>query len=216
MPVTRRRTGLAALCALALLALAGCNGGDDAGSGPTPFEDDTSGTPTSPAPSSEPSTTEPTTPATSKPPAKKASVIVDPGTFGQSPAVIGLTRAIQEFYKARQAHNPGLMSGWVSTIFYTDNEAGIIQAKRQGLVMRPPGKIVVRAVRKGPIANSLTVDTCFGPTMAWYDPKKKKYTYDRPGGSPISMDMTNGGSAWQIYQARNGRFACNGVKYPAG
>ena len=216
MPVTRRRTGLAALCAL--LALAGCNGGDDAGSGPTPFEDDRSGTPSSPASTSEPGTTEPSSPATSSKPVsgKKASVLVDQGRFGENPAVVGLTRAIQEFYKARQAHNPGLMSGWVSTIFYTDNEAGIVQAKRQGLVMRPPGKIVVRAVRKGPIANSLTVDTCFGPTMAWYDPKKNKYTYDRAGGSPISMDMTNGGSAWQIYQARNGKFACDGVKYPAG
>ena len=216
MPVTRRRTGLAALCACTLLALAGCNGGDDAGSGPTPFEDDSSGTPSSPAPSSEPATTEPSSPATTTTPAKRALVIVDQGSFASNPAVQGFTRTIQEFYKARQAHDPKLMNAWTSSIFYTDNESGILLAKTQGLVMRPPGKVVVRGVRKGPIANSTTVDACFGPTMAWWDPKRKKYTNDLPNGSPISMDVTNAGSRWELYQARKGKFSCTAVRYPSG
>lgn len=216
MPVTRRRTRLAALCALAALALAGCNGGEDAGSGPTPFEDDSSGTPSSPASSSNSTTTDPTTPATSQPPAKKALVIVDPGKYRSNPAVQGFTRTIQEFYKARQAHNPRLMNAWTSSIFYTDNESGILLAKTQGLVMRPPGKVSVRGVRKGPIANSVTVDVCFGPTMAWWDPKRKKYTNDLPNGSPISMDITNAGSRWEFYQARKGKFSCTAVRYPSG
>lgn len=215
MPVTGRRTGLAVVSALVVLAIAGCNGDDDAGSGPTPFADDSSGTPSSPAESSEPATTEPTSAATT-PPAKKALVIVDPGSYKSNAAVQGFTRTIQEFYKARQAHNPKLMNAWTSSIFYTDNESGILLAKTQGLVMRPPGQVVIRGVRKGPIANSTTVEACFGKTMAWWDPKRQKYTNDLPNGSPISMDMTNAGSRWEFYQARKGTFSCTSVRYPSG
>ena len=218
MPVTRRRTSLAAACAFAVLAVAGCNGGDDAGSGPTPFEDDSSGTPsgpaTSPAPTSSP-TGSPTR-TTPTPSRRGELVLVDPGRYATNGAVIGFTRAIREFYRARQAHRPGLMNGWASTIFYTDNEAGILLAKSRGLVMRPPGKIVVRTVRKGPLPGSVTIEACFGPTMAWYDPKKRKYTADRPNGSPIAMDLTRGVESWQLFEAHNARFSCDGVKYPAG
>ena len=216
MPVTRRRTSLAAACAFAVLAVAGCNGGEDAGSGPTPFEDDSSGTPSSPATSSTP-TSSPTRTTTTPTPSRRGElVLVDPGKYATNGAVVGFTRAIREFYRARQAHRPGLMNGWASTIFYTDNEAGILLAKSRGLVMRPPGKIVVRTVRKGPLPGSVTVEACFGPTMAWYDPKKRKYTADRPNGSPIAMDLTKGVESWQLFEAHNAGFSCDGVKYPAG
>lgn len=214
--MTLRRTGFPAALAVVALLAAAC-GGDKSSGGPTPFEDDSSGT--TPA-SAEPSTvTTPTAPETSEPtapPAKRAMVVVNPGKYRSNPAVAGFTRAIQEFYKARITHNPQAMNAWSSTIFYTDNEAGILQAKSQGLVMRPPGKIVVRAVRKGPMANSTTVDACFGPTMSWFDPKKKRYTTDKPNGSAISMDMYNTGSLWQLYQAHLGKFSCATTKYPAG
>lgn len=209
--MTRRRTALVALAA-ALLAVPGCGGGGSSGGAPTPFADDSSSTPSSPDTSA---TSAPRVTNTAKP-QLAALVIVGPGKYGMHPAVLGFTRTIQEFYKARMAHNPRLMNAWASTIFYTDNEAGILQAKAQGLVMRPPGKVVVRGVRKGPIAGSVTVDTCFGPTMAWYDPKKKRYTNDLPNGSPISMDLVNSGSAWEFYQARQGKFSCASVKYPGG
>lgn len=209
--MTRRRTALVALAA-ALMAVPGCGGGGSSGGAPTPFADDSSSTPSSPDTSA---TSAPRVTNTAKP-QLAALVIVGPGKYGMHPAVLGFTRTIQEFYKARMAHNPRLMNAWASTIFYTDNEAGILQAKAQGLVMRPPGKVVVRGVRKGPIAGSVTVDTCFGPTMAWYDPKKKRYTNDLPNGSPISMDLVNSGSAWEFYQARQGKFSCASVKYPGG
>ncbi len=211
--MTRRRTGLVVALAAAFFTVAGCGGGGSSGGAPTPFADDSSGTPSSPTASA---TSAPASTKTSQPPVKRALVIVSPGKYGINPAVLGFTRTIQEFYKARMAHNPELMNAWTSSIFYTDNEAGILEAKTQGLVMRPPGKVVVRGVRKGPIAGSVTVDTCFGPTMAWYDPKKKRYTNDLPNGSPISMDMVSSGSAWQFYQARLGKFSCASVKYPGG
>jgi hypothetical protein len=213
--VTQRRTGLVVALAAAALAMAGCGGNDSSGGGPTPFEDDSTGTPSGPA-TSDPATPAPSATKTAQPPGKRALVIVNPGSYRLHPAVIGFTRTIQEFYKARMTHNPRLMNAWVSTIFYTDNEPGILQAKSQGLVMRPPGRVVVRGVRRGPIAGSVTVDTCFGPTMAWYDPKKKRYTNDLPNGSPISMDLQNSGSRWEFYQARLGRFSCASAKYPAG
>ena len=210
--MTRRRTGLVVALAAALMAVAGCGGGGSSGGAPTPFADDSSSTSSSPDTSA---TSAPPVTNTAKP-QLAALVIVGPGKYGMHPAVLGFTRTIQEFYKARMAHNPRLMNAWASTIFYTDNEAGILQAKAQGLVMRPPGRVVVRGVRKGPIAGSVTVDTCFGPTMAWYDPKTKRYTNDLPNGSPISMDLVNSGSAWEFYQARQGKFSCASVKYPGG
>ncbi len=210
--MTRCRTGLVVALAATAFAVAGCGGSGSSGGAPTPFADDSSGTPSSPATSA---TSAPRTTNTAKP-QEAVLVIVSPGRFGMNPAVLGFTRTIQEFYKARMTHNPLLMNAWTSSIFYTDNEAGIVQARAQGLVMRPPGKVVVRGVRKGPIAGSVTVDTCFGPTMAWYDPKKKRYTNDLPNGSPISMDMQNSGSRWEFYQARQGKFSCASVKYPGG
>src|SRR5262245_51354584 len=169
------------MSAAVALAMTGCGGGGSSGGAPTPFDDDPSDKPTSPAPSATPLST-PATAEPTKPPANRPLVIVGAGRYRSQPAVAGFTRAIQEFYRARLERNPDLMQAWVSSVFWTDNETQIRDARAGGLTMRPPGRIVVRAIRKGPITNSTTLDTCFGPTMSWYDPRKKRLTNDLPNG----------------------------------
>jgi hypothetical protein len=216
--VTRRRTGvLGALAAVILLA--GCGGDPSAGGSPTPFEDDATGASSTSPPGSDPAT--PATTATptvepTGPPAKRQLVIVAPGRFVTSPAVGGFTQAIQVFFRARMTYSPDLMQGWATSKFRADNDIEIINAKPAGYVMRAPGRVVVRGVSKGPIQNTTTVDVCLGPTMAWFDPKKKRYTNDLPNGSPISFVMYGSGPRWLLHVAVPGKFSCATAKYPRG
>jgi hypothetical protein len=215
--VTRRQVWVARCLLLATLAVVGgCGGGSSAGGSPTPFGDDST-SPASTAHPTPPATVRPSTPSptiTTQP--SNRLVIVNPGRFANSPAVGGFIAAVQVLFRARMTHNPNVMQGWAGALFRRDNDILIINARSAGLAMRPPGRIVVRGVRKGPIPNTTTVDACFGPTMAWYDPKRKRYTNSRPNGSPISMDMYGSGSRWLMYQAHIGTFTCATVKYPKG
>ncbi len=214
--MTRRQGWLAGALVAALTLTAGCGGSSSAGGSPTPLGDD------SEAVSSATPSPEPTSKATPKPsatpsrPAPGRLVIVAPGRFASSPAVNGFTAAVQVFFRARMAHNPNLLQGWATSLFRSHNDNLIVNAKAAGLVMRPPGRIVVRGVRKGPVANTTIVDVCFGPSMAWYDPKRKRYTNDLPNGSPYSIAMYGSGPRWLFYDAYDGKFSCSTVKYPKG
>ncbi len=215
--MTRRRTGvLGALAAVILLA--GCGGDPSAGGSPTPFEDDATAASSSTTPESDPTTpaTTPTPTRTTAPPGRRPFVIVSPGRFVTSPAVGGFTQAIQVFFRARMTYSPDLMQGWATSKFRADNDIEIINAKPAGYVMRAPGRVVVRGVSKGPIQNTTTVDVCLGPTMAWFDPKKKRYTNDLPNGSPISFVMYGSGPRWLLHVAVPGKFSCATAKYPRG
>jgi hypothetical protein len=214
--VTKRQVWVASAVVAVLVLAAGCGGGSSAGGSPTPFGDDST-TASSSAPPSE------TTPkATSKPSPSSTQavsgrlVIVAPGKFASSPAVGGFTAAVQVLFRARMKHNPNLLEGWATTLYRSHNDNLIVNAAAAGLVMRPPGRVVVRGVRKGSIPNTTIVDVCFGPTMAWYSPKRKRYTNDRPNGSPYSFAMYGSGPRWLFYDAYNGKFSCSTVKYPKG
>ncbi len=222
--MTLRRSGVLGAFTAAVLAsvlasglLAGC-GGSTAGGSPTPFEDDATSGASSSTPSAEPSSPPSTTPTAppSTPSGKRPFVLVAPGKYITSPAVGGFTLAIQVFYRARMTYSPDAMQGWATSKFRADNDIEILNAKPAGYVMRPPGRVVVRGVRKGPIQNTTTVDVCLGPTMAWYDPKRKRYTNDLPNGSPISFVMYGSGSRWLLHVAVPGKFSCTTVKYPKG
>ncbi len=213
--MTKRQVWMAGAAVAALTLAAGCGGSSPSGGSPTPLGDD-SATASSAPPSSRATPTATAKPSTPSKPTSGRLVVVAPGRFSNRPAVGGFTAAVQVLFRARMRYSPDLLQGWATSLFRSHNDNLILNAKAAGLVMRPPGRIVVHGVRKGPVPNTTIVDACFGPTMAWYDPKRKRYTNDLPNGSPYSIAMYGSGPRWLFYDAYDGRFSCATVTYPKG
>lgn len=209
-----------AAAALVLVCVAGCGGSaTNTGSLPTPEGGgDTSTTTGTPEPSGSTSqpTSKPTTPPkTGAPP--KAQVIVVPGNFGNSPAVLGLVRMYPVYFRALVARDEKIVRSTFPAFFYADTAIGINEAKRKGLVMRPPGSIVVVGSEPQP-HGVVRVRTCRSQTTQYWNPKTRAWAIVTPKGSPEAYDMVETGLGWMMYRLATKRtkaYSCANVRYPA-
>jgi hypothetical protein len=203
-----------------VLLLTACGGGDSNDGGrPVPVGGD-SGTTTSsstPTTSSAEPTTEPSQPTTTTKPttSSKAQVIVVPGNYGSNPAVQGLVRSYPLYFQALVSKDDTVLKTSFPAFWYADTSQAILDAQRNGWIMRPPGSVVVLGVRSQP-DGVVRVKTCRSQTTQYWDPKSKNWTVVAPKGSPQVIDMIRTGLGWLPYQmAPSTGVNCAGVRYPA-
>jgi hypothetical protein len=180
---------------------------------PTPAGGDGS---TSVTPTSSPTTSvsKPTASTTAQP---RAQVYVIAGRFRQNPAVQGLVRTYPTYFRALVARDANIVKNSFPGFFYTDTALDITEAKKSGLVMRPPGSIVVMGVEQQPYG-VVRVRTCRSQRTQYWDPKMRQWAKVAPKGSPEVYDMVETGLGWMMYRVvtRSVRlYSCAAVRYPA-
>ncbi len=202
----------------AALLLTACQKDSGDGGRPIPVGGDsgtaTSGTPSTSA--SEPST-EPSQPATTaEPTAKpKSQVIIKAGNFASNPAVQGLVNSYPLYFRALVSKDDTILKKRFPSFFYADVSPGILDAQRNGWIMRPPGSVVVVGARSQP-DGTVRVQTCRSQTTQYWDPKGRAWTVVTPKGSPEVIEMIKTGIGWLPYRlAPSKGVSCAGVNYPA-
>ena len=211
-----RRLALPAALLAGLLLLTACGGKDDNDGGrPVPVGGDstttTSSTPTA-EPSAEPSkpvsTTKPTT--TTKP-----QIYVVAGNYASNAAVQGLVSKYPLYFQALVTKDDTVLKKSFPSFFYADVSEAIVDARRNGWVMRPPGSVVIVGTQSQP-DGTMRVKTCRSQTTQYWDLKAKKWTEVTPKGSPEVIDMILTGIGWLPYRiAPSSGVSCVGVHYPA-
>jgi hypothetical protein len=201
-----------------VLLLTACGGSEtDDGGHPVPVGGSGESSTASSTPTT--STTEPTT-ATSKPTTtttapRKAQVIVDPGNYSSNPAVQGLVTTYPLYFSALVARDDTIVRKSFPAFFYADISEGILEAKRNGWIMRPPGSVVVVGIQSQP-EGVVRVKTCRSQTTQYWDPRSKHWTVVAPKGSPQVIDMVETGLGWMPYRMAPSTGAnCARVHYPA-
>jgi hypothetical protein len=217
---TVRSLALPAAVLAGVLLLTGC-GGSNANDGgrPVPVGDpDDSGTAASSTPSAAATTptSAPSQPVvTSTTPRRKTQVYVVPGNYSSNPAVQGLLRSYPLYFQALVARDDTILRKSFPSFFYADTSQAIVDAKRNGWIMRPPGSVVVLGVQSQP-DGVVRVKTCRSQTTQYWDPKAKQWTVVAPNGSPQVIDMIQTGIGWLPYRlAPTKGVNCARVSYPA-
>jgi hypothetical protein len=200
-----------------VLLLSACSKGSNDGGLPVPAGG--SGTTTSSTPSTQATetTSAPTEPATSAKPTAPAAkqVIVQAGNFGSNPAVQGLVTSYPLYFKALVDRDDTILKQRFPSFFYADVSQGIVDAKRNGWVMKPPGSVVVVGTHSTP-DGTVAVQTCRSQTTQYWDPKARNWTVVAPKGSPEVIEMVKTGMGWLPYRlATTAGVNCAGVHYPA-
>jgi hypothetical protein len=207
---------LSAAALAGVLLLAGCGGDTNDGGRPVPVDGDSSTTSSTPTTgtTTKPTTTESSKPAKSTAPGK-AQVIVVPGNFGGNPAVQGLVRSYPLYFKALVTKDDTVLKKQFPAFFYADVSEVIVDANRNGWVMRPPGSVVVLGVSNQP-DGIIRVKTCRSQSTQYWDPKAKRWTVVAPKGTPQAIDMVQTGLGWLPYRvAPSSGISCGAVHYPA-
>jgi hypothetical protein len=211
-----RRFALPATLLAGALLLTACGGKDDNdGSLPVPVGGD-SGTTTSSTPTTEPST-EPSTPVSTTKPStsKKPQIYVVAGNYASNAAVQGLVSKYPLYFQALVTKDDTVLKKSFPSFFYADVSEAIVDAKRNGWVMHPPGSVVVVGTRSQPNGTVL-VRTCRSQTTQYWDPKSRNWTQVTPKGSPEVIEMILSGIGWLPYRiAPSTGVSCAGVRYPA-
>ncbi|GAB2645074.1 hypothetical protein [Kribbella swartbergensis] len=202
------------------LFLTGCGGSNaDDGGRPVPVGGGDSGSTTT---SSTPSTsaTTPTAPP-SQPvpsagtPARKTQVYMMAGNFASNPAVQGLVQSYPLYFQALVDRDDTVLRKSFPSFFYADTSQAIVDAKRNGWIMRPPGSVVVLGVQSQS-DGTVRVKTCRSQTTQYWDPKAKQWTVVAPKGSPQVIDMIKTGLGWLPYRlAPTKGVNCARVNFPA-
>jgi predicted small secreted protein len=206
----------AAVLAGALL-LAGCGSDSNDGGRPVPVGGDAS-SPTSSTPSTgstEPSK-EPSQPATPTKPtgSNNQLVVINPGNFTSNPAVQGLMRSYPLYFQALVTKDDTILKKEFPSFWYADTSQAILDAQRNGWVMRPPGGVVVLNV-KTTKDDSVVVTTCRSQSTEYWDPTAKGWTVVAPKGSPEVIEMIRTGLGWMPYRlATTKGVNCAHVHYP--
>jgi hypothetical protein len=215
-----RSLALPAALLAGALVLAGC-GGNNANDGgrPVPVDDSgSSGATTSSTPTAEASTpaatsSKPTTTATTAP--RKTQVYVVPGNYASNPAVQGLVRSYPLYFQALVTRDDTILKKSFPSFFYADTSQAIVDAQRNGWVMRPPGSVVVLGVQSQP-DGTVRVKTCRSQNTQYWDPNAKQWSVVAPKGSPQVIDMIKTGLGWLPYRlAPSTGVTCARVNYPA-
>lgn len=217
-----RSLALPAAVLAGVLLLSGCGGSNENDGGrPVPVDGaggesgaTTSSTPTAGAttPTTAPSAPASTT-ATTAP--RRTQVIVVPGNYKSNPAVQGLVQSYPLYFKALVDRDDTILRKSFPSFWYADTEQAIVDAKRNGWVMRPPGSVVVLGVQNQP-NGTVRVKTCRSQRTQYWDPKAKQWAVVAPGGSPQVIDMIRTGVGWLPYRlAPSSGVKCSRVNYPA-
>jgi hypothetical protein len=213
-----RRLGVPAAVLAAVLLLAGCGGsGTNDGGMPTPAGGGDGSTGTTGTPTPDASVSKPTVVPTKTAAQPKTQVIVDPGKFGENPAVQGLMRMYPTYFRALVAGDDKIVRDSFPGFFYADTAIGINEAKRNGWVMRPPGSIVVVGTEQQPY-RVVRLKTCRSQTTQYWNPKTRRWVKVTPKGSPEVYDMVETGLGWMMYRLVTPipkPYSCATVRYPA-
>ncbi|NUS00655.1 MAG: hypothetical protein HOV67_35990 [Kribbellaceae bacterium] len=202
-----------------VLLLSACGKDSNDGGLPVPAGGDSGTTASSSTPSTQPTetTSAPTEPATTTKPTAPAAqqVIVKAGNFASNPAVQGLVTSYPLYFKALVDRDDTILKQRFPSFFYADVSQGIVDAKRNGWVMKPPGSVVVvgaHSTKDGTVA----VQTCRSQTTQYWDPKARNWTVVTPQGSPEVIEMVQTGMGWLPYRLATSKGVnCAGVHYPA-
>nr|WP_238351328.1 hypothetical protein [Kribbella shirazensis] len=204
---------------IGVLLLSACGKDSTDGGRPVPVGGGDSGTTASTTPTAEPSRTSsaPTQPATTAKPTAPAAkqVIVQPGNFASNPAVQGLVTSYPLYFQALVTKDDTILKKQFPSFFYADVSQAILDAQRNGWVMKPPGSVVVVGARSTP-DNTVAVQTCRSQTTQYWDPKSRTWTVVAPKGSPEVIEMIKTGLGWMPYRLATSKGVnCAGVRYPA-
>ena len=202
------------------LVLTGCGGGNpNDGGRPVPVDDPggssstTSSTPTTGASTPTTVPSQPKTTATTAP--RKVQVTVVAGSYRSNPAVQGLVQSYPLYFQALVTRDDTILKKSFPSFFYADTSQAIVDAQRNGWVMRPPGSVVVLGVQSQS-DGTVRVKTCRSQTTQYWDPKAKQWTVVAPQGSPQVIDMIKTGLGWLPYRlAPSKGVNCARVNYPA-
>ncbi|TDW86384.1 hypothetical protein [Kribbella sp. VKM Ac-2566] len=213
-----RRFALPAVAVVGVLLLSACSKDSNDGGRPVPVGGDsgttTSSTPST-APSSEPTTT--TGPATTAKPTAPAAqqVIVKPGNFASNPAVQGLMTSYPLYFQALVSKDDTILKKRFPSFFYADVSEEIVDAKRNGWVMKPPGSVVVVGAKATP-DDTVAVQICRSQRTQYWDPRTRNWTVVAPKGSPEVIEMIQTGVGWLPYRMATSKGVnCSNVRYPA-
>ena len=183
---------------------------------PTPVDSVTDQSSTTPTPTAGPSS-QPSGAPTKEPATNRPLVYVVPGRFAGEPAVQGLQRKYPLYFRALVLRDPKVVADNFPAYFYADTEAQIQIARRNGLVMMPPGSIVVRNVEQRPFG-VVRISSCRSQRTEFWNKDARRWTRSAPQGSPDVIDMIRRGDGWTMYrwlQPVPKPFSCAGVRYPA-
>lgn len=204
------------LAGAVVLTACGSNDGSDGGR-PVPVGGDSGTTTTSSTPTAEPTATEPSKPATTTKPttSKKPQIYVVAGNYASNAAVQGLVSKYPLYFQALVTKDDTVLKKSFPSFFYADVSEEIVDAKRNGWVMVPPGSVVIVGTQSQP-DGTVRVKTCRSQRTQYYDPKAKRWTVVAPKGSPEVIDMILTGIGWLPYRiAPSNGASCAGVRYPA-
>jgi hypothetical protein len=155
----------------------------------------------------------PTTTATTAP--RKTQVYVVPGNYASNPAVQGLVSSYPLYFQALVSKDDTILKKRFPSFFYADVSQAIVDAQRNGWVMRPPGSVVVLGVQNQP-DGTVRVRTCRSQTTQYWNPSAKQWTVVAPKGSPQVIDMVKTGLGWLPYRVAPSKgVTCARVNYPA-
>ena len=83
------------------------------------------------------------------------------------------------YFQALVARDDTIVRKSFPAFFYADISESILEAKRNGWLMRPPGSVVVLGVQSQP-QGVVRVKTCRSQTTQYWDPKSKRWTRTPP------------------------------------
>lgn len=213
-----RRFALPVAVLTGVLLLAACGKDANDGGRPVPAGGDSGTTTTSATPTTAEPTTESSQPpaTTTKPTTSKNQLIyIEARNFNSNAAVKGLVRSYPLYFQALVSKDDSLLKKSFPSFFYADVSQGILDAQRNGWVMRPPGSVVVVGVHSNQ-DGTVRVQTCKSQNTQYWDPKAKKWTEVTPTGSPEVIDMIQTGLGWLPYKlAPSTGVNCARVHYPA-
>jgi hypothetical protein len=221
VPVVRRAGVPAALLAATLL-LSACGGSKDDGGMPVPVGGGGDSQPTitlSGTPSADP-TSAPTgktsaPPVTAALPPAAGQVTVVPGNFAALPAVQGLVTSYPLYFSALVARDADIVKNNFPAYFYADTSQDILEAKRNGWVMKPPASVVVMGTSSQPL-DVVRVKLCVSQTTQFWNPKAKSWVVAAPKGAARSIDMIRTGLGWLPYRlGPSSGSNCSKVHFPA-
>jgi hypothetical protein len=204
-----------------VLLLTGCGGNEPDGGRPVPVDPGGDSATTSGTPATSPTAVSTTAPSPSQPTStttasRKAQVVVVPGSYRSNPAVQGLVKTYPLYFQALVARDSSIIKKSFPAFFYADVGLGIEEAKANGLVMKPPGSVVVVGIQPQKEFGIIRVKTCRSQNTQYWNPKAKAWDVVAPKGTPQAIDMIQTGVGWMPYRLGPSQgISCARVRYPA-
>jgi hypothetical protein len=212
-----RRFALPVAVLTGVLLLAACGKDANDGGRPVPAGGDSGTTTTSATPTAAEPTEPSQPPATTRKPSssKTPFIYIEARNFNTNPAVQGLVHSYPLYFQALVTKDDTILKKSFPSFFYADVSEEIVDAKRNGWVMRPPGSVVVMGTKSQP-DGTVRVQMCRSQTAQYWDPKARRWAIVAPKGTPEVIEMVKTGIGWLPYRlAPSTGVNCGQVRYPA-